>query len=234
MTHLATSLVLIGFFFKDWMLIVRGLGRSLRQREIKSDDAYARLGWRIIVATIPAGILGLLFQDKLQALFAEPIYVAGFLVANGVVLLAMEWFKKIQQNKHDVGEVDSRVSRLSWGQSVKVGFAQCLALIPGFSRTGVTLGGGLLTGLDHEAAARFSFLLATPIIFAAAVLKLPDLLFQANTASMIPLVIGFVTSALAAYLSVRFLTKYFKTKSLTPFGIYCVIAGIVSLAVFLF
>ena len=250
-THLATSLVLVGFFFKDWVCIVRGIGRSLRQREIKSDDVYARLGWRIIVATIPVGILGLLFQDKLQALFAEPIYVAGFLVANGALLLAIEWGKRHYHLAKKVEDdlltssattaLDSQIATLSWSQSVKIGGAQCLALIPGFSRTGVTLGGGLATDLDHEAAARFSFLLATPIIFAAAVLKLPDLLSQnasagsmgapviGNIAFMIPLMIGFITAALAAYLSVRFLTRYFKTKSLMPFGVYCIVIGLASL-----
>lgn len=231
-THLATALVLLGFFFKDWILIIKGIVRSLRIRKIEQTDTYAKLGWLIIVGSIPVGILGLLFEDKLKIIFASPRYVAVFLILNGFLLYGAELLRKKSklQNIHS----DEQIAKMSWLQSIKIGLAQCLALIPGFSRTGSTIGGGLLIGLDREDAARFSFLLATPIIFAAAVLKLPDLAISNDKSIMGPVLIGSIVAGAAAYFSVRFLTKYFKTKKLTPFAWYCIIAGIASSILFLF
>jgi len=240
-THLATSIVLFGFFWKDWMRIISGIFRSIARRYIDPRDTYARLGWLIVVATIPAGILGLLFQDSLQKLFASPRLVAGVLVVNGLLLYGAEVLKKRGQknleNELSSENPDTAISKISWSQSVKVGCAQALALIPGFSRSGASLAGGLLVGLDHEAAARFAFLLATPIIFAAGVLKLPDLLLPGQVypfATVIgPLFAGSIAAAIGAYLSVRFLTHYFKTKTLKPFAVYCIAAGIVASGLFL-
>jgi undecaprenyl-diphosphatase len=231
-THLATALVLFGFFFKDWVLIIKGIVRSLRERVIDQTDTYAKLGWLLVVSSIPAGILGFLFQKKLQILFASPQSVAIFLILNGVLLYGAELIsrKKIEtQNVHN----DEHIAKMSWMQGIKVGLAQCLALIPGFSRTGSTLCGGLLIGLSHEDAARFSFLLATPIIFAAAVLELPKLATVHDIHSIGPTIVGSVVAGIAAYFSVRFLTNYFKTKKLTPFAIYCVIIGIGTSLLFL-
>ena len=233
-THLATSLVLFGFFFKDWMLIFQGVIRSLRQRKIDSADIYAKIGWLIIVGTIPAGVIGLLFEEKIKILFATPLWAAVFLFLNGVLLFGVEYVNKKNQavQKNKASEGDAHVAALSWVQSIKIGFAQALALIPGFSRTGATLGGGLLVGLTHENAARFSFLLATPIIFAAAALKLPELWVPGSYDNG-PLVLGMLVSAAAAYLSVRFLTIYFKTKTLKPFGYYCCAAGAIAVFILL-
>ena len=232
-THLATSLVLLAFFFRDWLKILTGMWSSLREREIKADNIHGKLGWLIVVGTIPAGILGLLFEDKLKTLFALPRYAALFLVVNGMLLLAMEAFKKKKGSDAQGSGGDIRISRLTWTQSIKIGFAQCLALIPGISRTGSTLGGGLLIGLSHEDAARFSFLLATPIIFAASALKLPELITSGTSAIIGPIIIGSLASAIAAYFSVRFLTRYFKTNSLKPFAVYCLMVGAVCSVVFL-
>ena len=234
-THLATSLVLFGFFFSDWMKIIRGLGRSLAARRIDPADTYAKLGWLLIVATVPAGILGLLFEDKFKSIFASPLSVSIFLFLNGAILYGAEILRrrKISNGNLGASDPDAQAARLSWSQSVKIGFAQALALIPGFSRTGSTLGGGLLVGLDHEAAARFSFLLATPIIFAAAVMKLPELLAGGEHYPVGPVILGALVSALGAYLSVKFLTKYFQTKTLRPFAIYCLAAGALSTFIFL-
>jgi len=253
-THLATSIVLFGFFWKDWMRIISGIFRSISRRYIDPRDTYARLGWLIIVATIPAGILGLLFQDSLQKLFASPRLVAGVLIVNGLLLYGAEILKqrgqkiaeksqKLQSNTNSTGtesgteSLDTAITNISWTQSVKIGCAQALALIPGFSRSGTSLAGGLLVELDHEAAARFAFLLATPIIFAAGVLKLPDLLLPGQTYPFVtvigPLLAGSIAAALGAYLSVQFLTQYFKTKTLKPFAIYCVVAGIIASGIFL-
>jgi len=226
-THLATALVLLGFFYKDWLLIIKGILRSIKIREIQNTDTYAKLGWLIVIGTIPAGILGILFEDKLKVLFASPNAVAIFLILNGLLLYGAELLRR---NKSTTENLD----QMSWSQSIKIGLAQCLALIPGFSRTGSTIGGGLLIGLNHKDAARFSFLLATPIIFAAAVLKLPELLTSSGSGSIGPILVGSLVAAMTAYLSISFLTKYFETKKLTPFAVYCVAIGIISSIVFLF
>ncbi|MEI6058026.1 MAG: undecaprenyl-diphosphate phosphatase, partial [bacterium] len=163
-------------------------------------------------------------------LFATPRLVSLFLILNGLVLFGAEGLKKKSIVSKELSG-DGTIAQLSWAQGVKIGFAQALALIPGFSRTGTTLGGGLLVGLSHVNAARFSFLLATPIIFAAAVLKLPELLTSTTYAFsdyIGPLLVGSITAAITAYVSVRFLTKYFETKTLRPFAVYCVVAGIVA------
>jgi len=231
-THLATALVLLGFFYKDWLLIIKGIFRSIKIREINSADIYAKLGWLIVIGTIPAGILGLLFQDKLKTLFASPNIVAVFLILNGLMLFGAELLRK-KSEKNKMSE-DGYVTKMTWSQSIKIGLAQCLALIPGFSRTGSTIGGGLLIGLNHKDAARFSFLLATPIIFAASLLKLPELITSGDTGATGPILVGSAVAAITAFLSVSFLTKYFETKKLIPFAVYCVAIGILSCAVFFF
>jgi undecaprenyl-diphosphatase len=242
-THLATSIVLFGFFWKDWVRIISGIFRSIKNRYVDPADTYAKLGWLIVIATVPAGILGLLFQEKLQTLFASPRLVAGVLILNGILLYGAEILKKRGDGRENLKSglftenPDTAIARISWTQSVKVGCAQALALIPGFSRSGASLTGGLLVGLDHEVAARFAFLLATPIIFAAGVMKLPDLLLPGQTypfaTVMGPLLAGSIAAAIGAYFSVRFLTRYFKTKTLKPFAIYCIAAGIVASGLFL-
>jgi undecaprenyl-diphosphatase len=221
LTHLATALVLLGFFWRDWLNIVQGVLRSLWLRRITPHDTYAKLGWLIVVSTIPVGILGFLFQDQLTQLFASPRLVAGVLVLNGMVLYAAE---KLRTKAPQEERSDTMLAHLTWKQAFGIGLAQCLALIPGFSRTGLTMTGSLASGLGHENAARYAFLLATPVIFAAAVLKVPHI-FKEGAAATGPALFGAACAALAAYVSVRFLTAYFKTKTLTPFAVYCVLAG---------
>jgi undecaprenyl-diphosphatase len=223
-THLATALVLLGFFWHDWVRIVKGMGRSLRDREIGSADADAKLGWLLVVATIPAGILGLLLQDPLRKLFASPEYASIFLALNGVMLFGAEWLRRRAPETAD--DDDARIARkVGWWQGFTVGAAQSIALIPGFSRSGASMGGGLLVGLSHRDAARFAFLLATPIILAAAVLKLPDLAGSQGNGVRGPALVGALCSAVTAYFSVKFLMRYFETRTLTPFAIYCLCAG---------
>ena len=221
-THLATALVLLGFFWRDWVRIVKGLGRSLRDREISDPDA--KLGWLLVVGTIPAGILGLLLQDSLRNLFAKPEYASIFLALNGVLLFGAE---ALRRRAPVVAEDDDEriAETVGWRQASTVGAAQSIALIPGFSRSGAAMGGGLLVGLSHKDAARFAFLLATPIIFAAAVLKLPDLAGSQGNGVRGPALVGALCSALTAYLSVRFLMRYFETRTLIPFAVYCLCAG---------
>lgn len=232
-THFATATVLLLFYWKTWLAMARGVMRSFRERQIKQSDSSAKLGWLLIVGTVPAGILGLLFQDQIRSIFVTGQSAAFFLMINGVVLLAAERLRKRAKATALGGSIKQRLAKMNWVQSVKVGFAQSLALVPGFSRTGVTMGGGLLVGLSHEDAANFAFLLATPIILAAAVLKLPELASPANRSLVMPSVIGAVCAALAAWLSVKFLTRYFQTKSLKPFGLYCLVAGAVCSLIFL-
>jgi undecaprenyl-diphosphatase len=224
-THLATALVLLGFFWRDWVRIVRGLGRSLRDRGIAENDADARLGWLLVVGTIPAGILGLLLEHKLRDVFASPTSAAIFLTLNGLLLYGAELLRR-RAPQTDADD-DTRIARqVSWRGAGLVGAAQALALIPGISRSGVTMGGGLLVGLSNKDAARFAFLLATPIILAAAVLKLPELFGSAGNGVRGQALVAALCAAATAYLSVRFLMRFFETNTLVPFAVYCFVAGL--------
>jgi undecaprenyl-diphosphatase len=225
-THLATAIVLLVFFWRDWVRIIKGLGRSLRDRGIAPDDTDARLAWLLIVGTIPAGILGLALESKLRDVFASAQSAAIFLTLNGVMLYGAELLRR-RAPVHEEGDPDSRIARRTgWGGAAGVGAAQSIALIPGFSRSGASMAGGLLVGLSNEDAARYAFLLATPIIGAAAVLKLPDLLGSQGDGVRGQALVAALCSAAAAYVSVRFLMRFFETNRLTPFAVYCFVAGL--------
>jgi undecaprenyl-diphosphatase len=224
-THLATALVLVGFFWHDWVRIVKGLARSLSEREIRADDADAKLGWLLVIGTIPAGILGLLLEHKLRSVFASAQSAAFFLMLNGVLLYGAELLRR-RAPEPETGDPDGRIARrVGWRGAFAVGAAQAIALIPGFSRSGATMAGGLLIGLSNKDAARYSFLLATPIIGAAAALKLPELFGPHGNGVRGPALVGAICSAFTAFLAVKFLMRYFETNRLTPFAIYCLIAG---------
>jgi undecaprenyl-diphosphatase len=225
-THLATAIVLFIFFWGDWKRILTGMGRSLAQRNITAANPYGRLGWLLVVGTIPAGIIGLLLQDKLQAIFAAPKIAAFFLIANGGLLYLGECLRK-KAPRDLPTTADTRLGIMSWTQALKVGAMQVLALIPGLSRSGSTMVGGLWQGLSNEDAARFSFLLATPIIGGAALVKIPELLITKNPTAIAVAGLGALCAALAAYLAVKFLMRYFHNKTLTPFALYCAAAGII-------
>jgi len=188
---------------------------SLKERAIDAGGAHARLGWLLVVTTVPAGIFGVLFQESLKTLFAAPRIVAGALVLNGIMLLGADRLSK-RKNIPNVeeGEAgDVRIAKLSWWQGIKVGLLQVLALVPGFSRTGATITGSLAIGLSYEDAARFSFLLATPIIGGASLLKLPELFTTPGESMFLGQTIaGSIAAGILAYLSVRFLLNYFETK----------------------
>jgi undecaprenyl-diphosphatase len=235
-THCATAIVLFFFFLDDWKRIGAGLWRSLRDGgRLDPEDADARLGWVIVIGTIPAGILGLALEHKLRDLFASPTSAAIFLTINGVLLLVFERFRRRAPQRGDgEGDSDPRIARMSFRQALAIGTAQAAALIPGISRSGVTMGGGLLTGLSNEDAARYAFLLATPIIAAAGFLKLPDLLGSAGDGVRGQALVAALVAAATTWLAVKFLLRFFETNRLTPFGIYCIVAGLVSLAIFTF
>ena len=227
-THLATALVLVGFFWKDWINIINGMAKSLAKRSISKSNPMGKLGWLLVVGTIPAGLIGLLFEDPLRQFFVSARSAAFFLILNGVLLYGAELLRRRAAKRKEESGSDSKIAELSWWQALSVGAAQALALIPGFSRSGATMSGGLLVGLNNENAARLSFLLATPIILGAALLKLPELFLQQNHALIGPALVGAVCSGVSAYLAVRFLMRYFEQHRLTSFAAYCLIAGVIS------
>jgi undecaprenyl-diphosphatase len=225
-THLATAIVLLGFFWRDWVRIVFGLGRSLRDREIGRDDTDAKLGWLLVVGTIPAGLLGLTLEHPLRAAFASATAASVFLLCNGLMLFAAELLRRNAPVRQGAERSDERMAReLRFRSALGVGAAQAIALLPGFSRSGAAMSGGLLAGLSNEDAARFAFLLATPIIGAAAVLKLPDLFGPQGNGVRGPALAGALAAAVTAYFAVRVLVRFFETNRLTPFAVYCTVAG---------
>jgi undecaprenyl-diphosphatase len=239
--HVATAAALLAFFWRDWMRIVGGFFSSLRHREIKTPAQ--RLAWLIVLATIPVGLSGLALEHLFRTTLGRPIPAASFLIVNGAVLYAGEVTRRrrgiaapVSAGSTSYGAdpttdtVDERLARLPVGHGILIGCAQILALLPGISRSGVTMVAGLWRGLSHEDAARFSFLLATPIILAAGCLKIPDLFGPLGDGIHGQVLAGSAASFICAYLSVKYLTRYFETRTLTPFAIYCVVAGGASLA----
>jgi undecaprenyl-diphosphatase len=257
--HVATALALLFFFRADWVRIVRGFFRSARrsihERRLSALDPDERLSWLIILATIPVGITGVALEHVFRTVFAKPVAASAFLFINGLILFAGERARKrqlapapdsvkeIHQLGHDrIGSgprsteeladaysSDVRISRIPYVDALIIGSLQILALFAGISRSGVTMVGGLWRGLSHEDSARFAFLLATPVILAAGVLKIPSLFGSAGEHIHGQLAVGFVVTGITAYLSLRFLVRYFETHTLKPFAIYCVVAGGISL-----
>ena len=231
--HVATALALVVFYRETWIRIVRALLTTLRTRRIETSDE--RLGWLLVVATIPAGLVGLLFEHALRTLFAKPLAAAVFLIVNGLILAAGEVFRRRASGRPTSRSgvrrdgPDRQLDSLEFREAGAIGVAQVFALLAGISRSGITMVAGLVRGLDHEDAARFSFLLATPIILAAGVYKLPDLLGHNGDGVRLQILAGSVAAGIAAYLSVRFLTRWFTTRTLTPFAIYCLVVGTLAL-----
>ncbi len=236
--HVATAIALIIYFWRDWVRVVRGLVTSIARREVR--DADQRLAWLLVLGTIPVGLVGLVGEHWFRTTLAKPVPTAIFLIVNGLVLFVAEQLRRSDPST-DVEYVDERVTgpesdvrlaKQSTGQAVLIGSAQILALAPGISRSGVTMVAGMARGLNREDAARFSFLLATPVILAAGALKLGDLTGPLGDGIRPQVIFGAVLSGVGAYLSVRFLTRYLAGRSLRPFGIYCMVAGAASLAWF--
>ena len=269
--HVATAIALLIYFWRDWVRIIRGfftsIGHFIRPEEGTSrwqlQSVDERLAWLIIVATIPVGLVGLVFEHEFRVLFGKPIRAAIFLIINGLILLAGERFRRkssvqadreIAQERelvavgaarrpgagrHAAGhhaereaeyehgvESDRRLSGQGYLSALLIGSSQVLALLAGISRDGVAMVAGMFRGLSREDAARFAFLLATPVILAAGVLKVPDLMGPMGNGIRGQIVVGSVLSGVGAYLSVRFLVKYFRTRTLTPFAIYCIVVGL--------
>jgi undecaprenyl-diphosphatase len=229
--HVATAIALVAFFWRDWVAIIGGFITSLRTRRIET--AHQRMAWLLIIATIPVGVIGLVFEHPLRTLFAKPLAAAVFLSVNGVILLMGE---RLRRRETPVAAVHMatlpRLETITYTNGLIVGTSQIGSLFAGISRSGITMVTGLLRGLDHDEAARFSFLLATPIIFAAGVYKLPDLAGPLGAGIRGQVVVGSLCAGIAAYISVRFLTRYFHTRTLNPFAIYCLVAGVASIVRF--
>jgi undecaprenyl-diphosphatase len=229
--HVATAIALLVYFWRDWARIIGGLVTSIGRREVRTADQ--RLAWLLVLATIPVGIVGLVAEHWFRTTLAKPTPTACFLMVNGVVLLLAERLRRRDLGV-DSAYVDERVSgpesdkvlaAQSVRQSLLIGSTQILALAPGISRSGAAMVGGMLRGLSREDAARFSFLLATPVILAAGALKLGDLFGPLGDGIRPQVLFGSLLSGVGAYLSVRFLTRYLANRSLRPFGVYCIAAG---------
>ncbi len=253
--HVATAAALLLVFWRDWVRIVAGLVTSVRYRRISTSGE--RLAWLIVSATIPVGVAGLLLEHLFRTVFGRPLPAAAFLVANGLILLLGERLRRRTERPAamqaggsalpggsenfdpDQGlneaeadrRSDLRLGGLSIRQGVIIGSAQVLALLPGISRSGSTMVAGLLRGLSHRDAARFSFLLATPVILAAGVLKVPDLFGPLGAGIHGQILAGSAASFVGAFVSVRFLEKYFHRRTLIPFAIYCMLGGLVAFVV---
>jgi len=252
--HLGTATALLIYFRDDWLDVARAFVRSVQKGQM-GNDHDARLAWMVLAGTIPAGVVGLALQDPLRNLFASPYAAACFLILNGGIMFAGEWFIQRQQDMETIQEpqlvaagsagdqvVASQsgshprplgrfrdITQLGWRDAAVVGFAQVGALCPGISRSGITMVAGLGAGLTHEAAARFAFLLATPIIFAAGVLEIPKLFEPAGRSVLGDAVLGMILAGLAAYAAVRFLMRYFEGGRLYPFAYYSIGVGLGSL-----
>jgi undecaprenyl-diphosphatase len=230
MLHVGSALGLLAYYWRDWVQIVRAFFRTLSTRRIETSTE--RLAWLIVVATIPAGLIGLVFEHALRTLTAKPEIAAIFLMVNGCALFAAERFRR----RAEVRELAVRegakpdgareLDTLDYREALVIGAAQSTALVAGISRDGVTMGAGLARGLDHSDSARFAFLLATPVILAAGLVKLPDLLGHNGDGIRGQAVVACVVAAVTAVFTVRFLVGYFKTKTLTPFAIYCLLFGL--------
>ncbi|MGU3293380.1 undecaprenyl-diphosphate phosphatase [Williamsia sp. M5A3_1d] len=236
--HVATALALIVFYRRDWVAIIGGLVGSVRTRSVQT--AEAKLGWLIVIATIPVGIVGLVAEKPLREAFATPLVAAVFLFLNGLVLLAAEQLRRRSSDaggRHAAADAGGSVDKgdvtdLTYTDGALIGAFQILALLPGISRSGATISGGILRGLDHENAARFAFLLATPVILAAGVLKVPELFGPAGDGIGGQVIVGSVCAFVAALAAVAFLDRFFRTRTLYPFVAYCLVAGGISIGLF--
>lgn len=219
--HLGTAAALLLYFWRDWLEIALGvIARPSSQR----DESRRTLGL-VIVATLPAAILGFLFEHRLKDLFGVPTIAAGFLFLNGFLL----FFGERLRRRRDTLNEHKDMSDLSWKGALAIGLWQCTAFFPGISRSGATMVGGLLSGLSHRASARFSFLIATPVILGAAILEVPKLLHQTAAPGMaMASAIGGIAAGITAFASVAFLMHYFRKnefEALNPFAFYCWLAG---------
>jgi undecaprenyl-diphosphatase len=247
--HLATAVVLLGFYAREWIRLIGGFITSVGRREVMSDEQ--RLAWLIVIATVPVGAIGIEFEHQFRTLFAKPLAAAIFLSINGVILGTGEFHRRRRQHRPAVtgpisvpttqgrswrderivpmdAEAEHQLAGIGIRSAAVIGASQALALLAGISREGVAMVGGLFRGLDNENALRFSFLLSTPVIFAAGALKVPDLLGTLGNGIRPQVVAGSLAAVATSLFAVVFLSRYFKTRTLFPFAIYSLAFGLVS------
>jgi undecaprenyl-diphosphatase len=224
MLHMGTLAALLIYFWRDWVRLVPAGLAAVRDRSFR-DDADRRLAWLLAVSAVPAAIVGLLFNDFIEANVRRAETVAALLVVGAAVLwLADRW-----------GRQDRQLSGLSFPAAFGIGVAQAAALFPGISRSGISIAGGLFVGLDRESAARFSFLMATPVIAGAGLFEARKLITgESGTAVQVaPVAVGFVAALVSGLLAIRFLLAYLRTHSLGVFVAYRVVLAAVVLVAFL-
>ncbi len=232
--HLGTAGALLILYRKEWVELIVGFFRAAFRGRISNPTE--RLSMLLMVGTLPAAVLGVFLENRIKSLFASPYEAAGFLVVNGLLMLGFEALRRRAErratpqdaSREQQEERFADAAQISFRAAAIVGACQALAFLPGISRSGVTIGGGLLAGLRHEEAARFSFLLATPVILGAGLVEVP-LLFS-GTVPVGEYALAAVLAGVSAYLSARFLLRYFRSGRLDPYGWYCIAAGLISLA----
>ena len=227
--HFGTALALVVYYWSEWRGIITAFFASIVRGKM-SNSLDERTAWLLVAATVPVGLLGGLFEHPVRALFANPLAASIFLAANGGIMFFGESLRVKQHRRTD--HPYRKLDTLPWIDGVKVGFAEALALLPGISRSGSAMVAGLLLDLSHAEAARYSFLLATPVIVAATLFEIPNLFAPGVHLALAESVIGAVLAGVTAYLSVAYLVRYFKTKTLIPFAWYCLVAGIVCILLF--
>jgi undecaprenyl-diphosphatase len=218
--HWGTAFAVIVYFRRDWVALAGAAFRSLRVRS--SAEPEARLVWLILLGTIPAAVVGYLLEDFFEGMFAEPVPAAGFLLVTAALLLLSE----------RIGEPRRGLEGLNWRDALLIGMAQALAIFPGISRSGATIAAGLVVGLRREQAARFSFLLATPIILGAGLLQIADVVQVDGLETILPaLAVGALAAAATGLVCIHFLIRYLRSRRLFPFVAYCALAGLFFLGV---
>ncbi|HUE26278.1 MAG TPA: undecaprenyl-diphosphate phosphatase [Solirubrobacteraceae bacterium] len=240
MLHVGSAVGLLIYFWRTWVQLVKAffvsLWRMLRLRRWDVEGPTERLAWLIVVASIPVGILGVALEHTARVATAKPEVAAIFLVVNGFILLGAERLRKrsevraLARREGMKADGGRKLDTLEYREAAVIGGSQSAALIAGISRDGIVMAAGLARGMDNEDAARFGFLLATPIILAAGVYKLPDLTGPLGNGLRGAAVIAAVAAAITAVFTVHFLLRYFKRGNLNPFGIYCVVFGAAMIA----
>src|SRR5579871_5201673 len=236
--HLGTTVALLCFYWRDWVALIRAFFKTVFAGRLDADPQGKTI-WLVIVGTIPIGVAGLLLQKPIENLFFStqwPLLPASFLCLNGAVLYVAEALRKRSEpanmDRAKQEQLYGRIEDLTFLQAFLIGIAQIFALLPGISRSGITMVAGMRSRLSHEEALHFAFLLLTPVIAAASLLEIPKLIKLHSHAALIDAAIGSIVAAVVAYVSIRFLTRYFKVGRLTPFAFYCLGAGALSFVAF--
>lgn len=221
LVQVATLIAVLAFFWKDYYVILRGVIRGIRRRQ-PFETQPARLGWYILLSTVPAGIAGILLKDVVEKAFANPMMTAIALFGTAILLIIAERIGKRQRILESV----------TWLDALIIGFYQILALFPGLSRSGSTIAGGMTRDLNRPAAARFSFLMAVPIMLAAGISATLDLMAIPNLGNILPVFIpGFIAAAVVGYLAIGWLLSFLTRYSLYYFAAYCAVVGLIVLLV---